>query len=69
MIGGEELLSYLFIGQSLGNGNQFRQTFNSAILPSVLKDQNSDGSWQGKHCVTDRTFCTAAAVMSLSAGQ
>ena len=65
MIGGEELLSYLFIGQSLGGSGQARQAFDSAVLPSVLKDQNADGSWQGKHCVTDRTFCTAAAVMSL----
>jgi hypothetical protein len=29
--------------------------------------QNGDGSWTGHHCITSRTFCTAAAVLVLSA--
>jgi hypothetical protein len=28
--------------------------------------QNEDGSWSGQHCITGRTFCTAAALMTLT---
>ena len=28
--------------------------------------QNQDGSWTGHHCITSRTFCTAAAILVLS---
>ena len=27
--------------------------------------QNADGSWSGHHCITGRTFCTAAALLVL----
>ena len=27
--------------------------------------QNEDGSWTGHHCITGRTFCTAAALLVL----
>ena len=27
--------------------------------------QNGDGSWTGHHCITGRTFCTAAALLVL----
>ncbi len=29
--------------------------------------QNEDGSWSGQHCITGRTFCTAAALLTLMA--
>jgi hypothetical protein len=29
--------------------------------------QNADGSWTGHHCITGRTFCTAAALLVLTA--
>ena len=29
----------------------------------VGKVQNEDGSWTGHHCITGRTFCTAAALL------
>jgi len=28
--------------------------------------QNADGSWSGHHCITGRTFCTAAALNVLT---
>jgi len=29
--------------------------------------QNGDGSWTAHYCITSRTFCTAAALLVLSA--
>ncbi len=37
-----------------------------AKIQKVLTScQNADGSWTGHHCISARTFCTAAAVMTL----
>jgi len=33
----------------------------------LRKLQNQDGTWAGHHCITSRTFCTAASVMTLTA--
>jgi hypothetical protein len=32
----------------------------------IVGVQNSDGSWTGHHCITSRTFCTAAAILVLT---
>jgi hypothetical protein len=33
----------------------------------VIRVQNRDGSWSGHHCITARSFCTSAALLTLLA--
>jgi hypothetical protein len=36
------------------------------VRDKIVSIQNSDGSWTGHHCITSRTFCTAAACLVLT---
>ena len=64
--GGEEFLSYMNIGESLvvQGGNDWK-TWDTSITENLNRIQNKDGSWTGHHCITGRTFCTAAALLVL----
>jgi hypothetical protein len=64
--GGEEFLSYLLISETLvqTRGAEWDR-WDKAITQLVGKVQNQDGSWTGHHCITGRTFCTAAALLVL----
>jgi hypothetical protein len=64
--GGEEYLSYLLISETLvqRGGDEWKR-WDAAITKLVDKVQNEDGSWTGHHCITGRTFCTAAALLVL----
>ncbi len=66
--GGEEFLSYLDISEALkaNNSNEW-QEWNRKISDNLYHVQNNDGSWMGQHCITSRTFCTAAALLVLTA--
>jgi len=65
--GGEEFLSYLNIGESLFlKGGPDWEKWDKSITGNLTRIQNQDGSWTGHHCITGRTFCTAAAVMVLT---
>ncbi|HEU0034981.1 MAG TPA: prenyltransferase/squalene oxidase repeat-containing protein [Kofleriaceae bacterium] len=64
--GGEEFLSYLLISETLvQRGGDEWQRWDNAISKLVGGVQNEDGSWTGHHCITGRTFCTAAALLVL----
>jgi len=64
--GGEEFLSYLLISETLvQRGDDDWRKWDAAIGKLVDKVQNEDGSWTGHHCITGRTFCTAAALLVL----
>ena len=64
--GGEEFLSYTRIGESLYlEGGEAWETFDKKMTENLTKVQNKDGSWSGHHCITGRTFCTAAALSVL----
>lgn len=65
--GGEEFLSYLSIGESLfeRGGEEWRK-WAASMSRNLERVQNQDGSWTGHHCITGRTFCTAAALMVLT---
>ncbi len=65
--GGEEFLSYMNIGESLvvKGGDEWKK-WDEKITANLNRIQNEDGSWSGHHCITGRTFCTAAAVLVLT---
>jgi hypothetical protein len=64
--GGEEFLSYLLISETLvQRGDEDWKRWDNAIAKLVNRVQNEDGSWTGHHCITGRTFCTAAALLVL----
>lgn len=64
--GGEEFLSYLNIGESLVvEGGPEWEKWDKKMTENLNRIQNQDGSWTGHHCITGRTFCTAAAIMVL----
>ncbi len=65
--GGEEFLSYLHLAEGLAEAEDAEAfaTFRDRVLVNVVRVQEDDGAWSGHHCLTGKTFCTAAAVMSL----
>ena len=66
--GGEEYLSYMNISETLaGRGGAEWERWNKNIALSINRVQNQDGSWSGDHCITGRTFCTGAALLTLMA--
>jgi hypothetical protein len=66
--GGEEFLSYMMISEALfAKGGAEWEKWNSQMGTLLSRAQNGDGSWTGHHCITGRTFCTAAALLVLMA--
>ena len=65
--GGEEFLSYLQTGESMIiNKDDSWQNWYDNMSGRLLKIQNSDGSWQGHHCITSPVFCTATCLLILA---
>ena len=65
--GGEEFLSYMNIGESfVVKGGKEWQNWDRSITANLNRIQNANGTWTGHHCITGRTFCTAAALMVLT---
>ena len=68
-VGGEEMLSYMMISDTLAEkGGRDFDDWNRKVSTSLSATQNADGSWSGHHCITSRTFTTAAAILTLTAG-
>jgi hypothetical protein len=66
--GGEEFLSYLNISETLAaRGGEEWEKWDRRMTENLERIQNRDGSWAGHHCITGRTFCTAAALLVLLA--
>jgi hypothetical protein len=66
--GGEEFLSYLNISETLlVKGGPEWEKWDRSMTENLERIQNQDGSWTGHHCITGRTFCTAAALLVLLA--
>ena len=66
--GGEEYLAFHLITETmLQKGGEDWNTWFPKVRDKICDVQNKDGSWTGHHCITSRTFCTAAACMVLSA--
>lgn len=66
--GGEEYLAFHLITETmLQKGGRDWALWFPTLRDKIIAVQNSDGSWTGHHCITSRTFCTAAALLVLSA--
>lgn len=66
--GGEEFLAFYLVTECLikDQSGQWKDWYPT-VSPRIVNIQNRDGSWTGHHCITDRTFCTAAAILTLMA--
>ena len=65
--GGEEYLAFHLITETmLQKGGNDWATWFPTMREKVVGVQNADGSWTGHHCITSRTFCTAAAILVLT---
>jgi len=66
--GGEEFLSFLNISEALlVKGGKDWEEWDGKMTKGLEKAQDKDGSWAGHHCITGKTFCTAAAMLVLTA--
>ncbi len=66
--GGEEFLSFMNISEALIlKGGKDWDDWDTKMLKGMEKAQDKDGSWQGHHCITGKTFCTAGALLVLLA--
>jgi hypothetical protein len=66
--GGEEFLSYMLVSESLAaKGGKEWDNWDKSMTSNLVRVQNTDGSWTGHHCITGRTFVTAAALLVLTA--
>ena len=66
--GGEEFLSFLNIAEALAaQGGKDWEEWDAKMQQAVPRVQDKDGSWSGHHCITGKTFCTAAALLVLTA--
>lgn len=65
--GGEEYLAFHLITETmLKRGGEDWNSWFPVVRDKIIKVQNRDGSWTGHHCITSRTFCTAAAILVLT---
>ncbi|MDX2306160.1 MAG: prenyltransferase/squalene oxidase repeat-containing protein [Microscillaceae bacterium] len=66
--GGEEFLSFMLTSESLViTGGEEWNNWKNRMNEMLAKIQNGDGSWNGHHCITSPVFCTAAAILALTA--
>jgi hypothetical protein len=66
--GGEEFLSFMNISEALVlKGDKNWDEWDARMVKGLERAQDKDGSWSGQHCITGRTFCTAAALLVLMA--
>jgi hypothetical protein len=66
--GGEEFLSFLNIAEALvAKGGKDWEEWDAKMTQAITRVQDKNGSWSGHHCITGKTFCTAAALLVLTA--
>jgi Prenyltransferase and squalene oxidase repeat len=66
--GGEEFLSFMNISETLVLiGGKDWDEWDAKMVKGLEKAQDKDGSWQGHHCITGKTFCTSGALLVLMA--
>lgn len=66
--GGEEFISFLLLSEAaiISGGTEWDQWY-SRMNAKMLKIHHADGSFSGHHCISSTTFCTAMAMLLLTA--
>ncbi len=66
--GGEEYLTFHYMTEMLmqKGGDEWARWYPT-VRDKLINVQNRDGSWTGHHCITSRTFSTAAALLTMCA--
>lgn len=65
--GGEEFLSFMMTSESLIiTGGEEWESWEKKMNQMLENIQNTDGSWNGHHCITSPVFCTAACILALT---
>ncbi len=68
LAGGEEYLSFYLVTECLLKEEKPEWVaWYPKVRDELMLTQNRDGSWTGHHCITNRTFCTSAALLTLLA--
>ncbi len=68
LAGGEEYLSFFLVTECLLKEQKPEwAAWYPRVRDELMLTQNRDGSWTGHHCITNRTFCTSAALLTLLA--
>jgi hypothetical protein len=68
LAGGEEYLSFFLVTECLLKEDRPDwKAWYPRVRDELVVLQNRDGSWTGHHCITNRTFCTSAALLTLLA--
>ena len=58
----------MLVSESLvAKGGAKWSQWDETMARNLGQVQNGNGSWTGHHCITGRTFCTAAALLVLMA--
>jgi hypothetical protein len=66
--GGEEYLSFMLINELLLSRSTKDAAFwQKTLTTSLERQQNRDGSWMGRHCLTGKNLVTAAVLLALGA--
>jgi hypothetical protein len=66
--GGEEYLAFFLVTECLlQQRDPLWESWYPLVRDKLISVQNADGSWSGHHCIKARTFCTAAALLTLQA--
>lgn len=66
--GGEEYLSFFLVTECiLQSPRAEAEKWFPLVRDNLIDVQNQDGSWTGHHCIINRSFCTAAALLTLQA--
>lgn len=65
--GGEEFISFLQTGESMlvSKDDAWKKWYDN-VSAKILAIQNGDGSWNGHHCITSPSFCTATCLLIMS---
>lgn len=65
--GGEEFISFLQTGESMlvSKDDTWKKWYDN-VSAKMLAIQNADGSWNGHHCITSPSFCTATCLLIMS---
>ena len=54
-------------GYLVVKGGKDWEDWDTRMVKGLEKAQDKDGSWAGQHCITGKTFCTAGALLVLTA--